>query len=144
MYFLAFIDLASALCYERNVTGMSSFIEIFTLDCVFDCARNENIPDEMRARFTKLLLYLHIDENSQIEKMVIPVLSKNWSALNKFVLDTLHKRDNIPDFIKGVMDFVREYIRSCDGKMRSYEKHKNELTYSVLLLSKALIEYGCY
>lgn len=98
----------------------------------------------MRARFTKLLLYLHIDENSQIEKMVIPVLSKNWTSVNKFSLGTLHKRDNIPDFIKGVMGFVRNYISDCNGKMASYEKHKNELTYSVLLLTKSLIEYGCY
>lgn len=28
--------------------------------------------------------------------------------------------------------------------MASYEKEKNELTFSVLLLTKSLIEYGCY
>lgn len=99
LYFLAFVDLASALCYDRNVTGINAFIDYFPLLLVFDAAKNEVLPKEMRARFTKLLLYLHIDENSAIEKMVIPVLSKNWTSINKFSLGSLHRREEIPDFI---------------------------------------------
>jgi len=52
-YFLAFLELAASLCYQRNYIAISAFDPIFPLMLTFDCAKNPLLPFEIRAKFTK-------------------------------------------------------------------------------------------
>lgn len=76
-YFLAFLDLASALCFERNYKGVNCLEGDFPLEITFGCAKHDGLPPRMRSRFTKLLLNLHVDKDP-IEPMSIPSLTRMW------------------------------------------------------------------
>ena len=94
-YFLAFLELASSLCYERNYLGIAAFDPIFKLELCFDCAKDENIPFEIRAKFTKLLLFLHLDKNHELENLRFPNLSRVWNDIKMDEVALPHSK-NIP------------------------------------------------
>ncbi len=97
----------------------------------------------MRAKFTKLLLYLHVDKHSMLEYMSVPVLTRIWSTVGE---DMAHmpRRENIPALLEILKPFVRQYIESIIGMFKSYDKEGNEMTFAVLILTEALIKYGFY
>ena len=143
-YFLAFLELASHLCYQRNYKGIAQLESFFSTEIVYGCARSENLPWAMRARFTKLLLHLHVDKDP-LEPIHLPNLTRNW---DKVPMEpdtiTLPTKNQISQLLQVLTNFVTDYLRSCNGIQKAYEKEKNEMTLAVLNLSEALIKYGFY
>ncbi len=143
-YFLALLELVASLCYQRNYFSIIAFEPHFPAAMCFNCAQDPNLPFEMRAKFTKLILYLHLDKNDTLEFMSIPVLSRPWNSIQSGN-SVFPRAFDIPiDMDKRLKPFVEGYIRDCNGIMRSFEKDKNELTYAVLMLSESMIKYGFY
>jgi hypothetical protein len=141
-YFLAFLDLATSLCYDRSYKGINAFKPIFPLDITFGCAKNENLPFEMRSRFTDLLLALHVDKQP-LEPLRVPTLTRIWDVFEEGDND-MPVKEKIPEELNPLKDFVKSYLINSKGMQKSYERDKNRMTLSVLNLSKNLIIYGFY
>ena len=99
---------------------------------------NVKLPYELRARFTKLLNHLHLNNQNQLEPIRVPVLSRVW-----YKLDPEHS-ENSETALDNLKNFVKDYLISCQGVQKAFEKHKNEMTLEILNLSEALIINGVY
>ena len=105
-YFLAFLDLSTALCYQRNYKGINAFTNVFPIDIVFGCANSEELPYAVRSRFTKLLLHLHVDKDP-LEPIVSTNLTREWGLPDELHEDLMPHRNHIPMTLEVLKKFVQ-------------------------------------
>jgi len=141
-YFLAFVDLATSLCYDRSYKGINAFSPIFPVDITFNCAKMEGLPFEMKSRFTDLLLALHVDKQP-LETLRVPALTRIWDVFEDGDND-MPVKEKVPEELCVLKDFVKNYLINSKGQQKSYERERNGMTLSVLNLAKSLIIFGFY
>ena len=112
-YFLAFLDLAVSLCYDRNYKGINAFVSVFPIEITFGCAKWQALPSEIRSRFTDLLLVLHVDKRP-LEPLRIPTLTRIWDVFSDGEND-MPVKDQVPEFLGILKDFVRDYLVNKKG-----------------------------
>jgi len=141
-YYLAFLNLATSLCYDRSYKGINSFLPIFPVEITFGCAKMEELPYAMRSRFTDLLLTLHVDKQP-LEPLRVPALTRIWDVFEDGD-DDMPVKEEVPDSLNVLKDFVKDYLINSKGQQKSYERDKNGMTLSVLNLAKSLVIFGFY
>ena len=93
-YFCSLIDLLAAICMERNYKCINSLVNIYTLDMVIDCTLNKAIKHDLRAKFARLLITLHMDKDP-LEKLNIPTMTRVWDDIVEEKIE-LPQSNNIP------------------------------------------------
>jgi len=141
-YYLAFLSLATSLCYDRSYKGINSFLHIFPVEIIFGCAKMEELPYAIRSRFTDLLLTLHVDKQP-LEPLRVPALTRIWDVFEDGD-DDMPVKEEVPESLNVLKDFVKDYLINSKGQQKSFERDKNGMTLSVLNLAKSLVMFGFY
>jgi len=102
----------------------------------------EELPFEMRSRFTDLLLTLHVDKQP-LEPLRVPALTRLWDVFEDGD-DDMPVKEKVPESLNVLKDFVKDYLTDSKGEQRSYERDKNGMTLSVLNLARSLVIFGFY
>ena len=146
-YFIAFLSLIKALCFERNYKGINNFTEIYPFDLCFHAAQDPDIPLIIRSRFVGLIQHLHVDRDP-LEPMIVPRLTRVWDEIDDEAEgrdeDDMPTKNEIPYLLNELPEFVRDYLLDVRVKQLSYEVDKNDMTLSVLELTEALILFGFF
>ena len=61
-YFLTIVDLSAELCLGRNQLALRSMLDMYNFDSVKIIIQDDDLPEELRALFLRLLLNLHMDQ----------------------------------------------------------------------------------
>lgn len=141
-YYLAFLSLATSLCYDRSYKGINCFLPIFPVEITFGCSKMEALPFAMRSRFTDLLLTLHVDKQP-LEPLRVPALTRIWDVFGDGD-DDMPVKEEVPESLNVLKDFVQDYLINSKDQQISFERDKNGMTLSVLKLIKSLVIFGFY
>jgi hypothetical protein len=141
-YFESLIDMLAAICMERNYKCIQVLEGLYTLDMVIDCTLNPKIPYSLRARFSRLLITLHMDKDP-LETMNIPVMTRVWDEIESEVV-TLPQSDNIPQQLLELKPAFEKIIMDMKGICKLYEHDLNIFLLEALKIIETMISLGFY
>jgi hypothetical protein len=140
-YFLGLLELIAELAYQRN-RNMGVLQQIYSFDVCFACGADPQLNDEIRSRFVRILLYLHIDQGD-LQRLSLPNYARVFSDIS--TMNSFPKAKGIiPPALEIVKHFVYNFLRDLEGVLRAYESSKNLLVKEILVLTQFMVEYGLY
>jgi hypothetical protein len=142
-YFLSLMDLVAVLGYDRNYQSQE-LNEIYPFDITYRIVTDSKIRDDIRARFVRVMLNLHIDQG-EVHKLNVPNFIRVWREidLENPVTIQYSKAPLSPGF-KHLKLFVLEYLTSINGVLKSAEAEKNLLIKEILTMTQFMINCGFY
>ncbi len=84
-YFYALPGLLSKLCLGRNYRGINALKDVLPYTTILTLIKAESLPGVLRARFTELLLHLHVDCDP-LEVIHAPVFTRVWRDVSLRIL----------------------------------------------------------
>merc|ERR1719197_777460 len=58
-YYISLLGLFAEICFDRNYKGIYQIEALYQYEVVLACMASCDLPDNLRAKFTRLLLCLH-------------------------------------------------------------------------------------
>jgi len=101
---------------------------------------SRDLPYDLRARFTRLLLCLHLDKEPQV---VVQVPNYTRTNTNSTPLMGFVEGEGARDF-KDIKAFVVKYFDEMAPCQKAWEEHKNQLSLNVLEIAVFLTKAGFY
>jgi len=133
-FFLAQLELIGELAAENP--HAASFRPLFPFDICFHCAEDTHLEAEIRRRFVRVQLSLHV--NQGLPALSLPRTVRAGTDLDRFSILS----GPVPGFLDSVKRFVYAYLREIQGALPSGENERNGLTKEVLHLALFLVSRG--
>ena len=151
-YYRHQLDLFSSLCVGRQSMAIHVLSSRLPLKLIQHCIRDSELPCELRASFCRLLLHLHIINESQ--RAVPPInLKRRWSDIDENISIEEYDRSHDPrsvvpvDEFKEIMEFVEMYLSdltAIPSRAIFSNSQRNKLTLEVINLNRELTYFGYY
>lgn len=133
-FFLAQLELIGELAAENP--HATSFCALFPFEICFYCAEDPHLEAEVRRRFVRMQLSLHV--NQGLPALVLPRTVRVATDLDRFS----QLSASSPAFLDSVKRLVFIYLREIQGALPSGENERNGLTKEVLHLALFLVNRG--
>jgi hypothetical protein len=141
-YFLSLLDAISELSFGRNY-HTEELKSTYTLDLVFFAASEPRLNPELRAKFVKLMLYLHIDQGD-IQKLNLPNYTRIWGEIEPFArFEIPSSMIPLPLEIEDIKKFIFNFLIDLSRKTSEEYSH-NDLVLQMLKLTRFMIRHGLY
>ena len=133
-YLLSELELLAEL--TTNNSHASRFRLIFPFDVCSHCAEDVHLKPELRSRFVRIILSLHVDQGQAV--LELPRTVRVVADLEHFSKPVIPA----PAFIETVKRFAHGYLRELRGLLPAGEDESNGLTKEVLRLTLFLVNRG--
>ncbi|CAG9800819.1 unnamed protein product [Chironomus riparius] len=139
------IELYSNMCIGRQSDAINFLSQKIRFDDIMAFIRHENVPDDLRASFCKLLNNLYIDRQPR-ERLNLNQIAYYW----KLIPDKVNK--NLKDMFSGnygefqiIKDFIGEYLKRLILDEKLFKKMITEkTTLEVTNLLYTTLAFGFY
>jgi hypothetical protein len=140
-YFLMLLELVAELAFDRNHKA-DILKTVYSLEIAYACANSPNLGEDIRARFVKIILHLHVNQGD-VQRLTVPNYTRLWRDIEAGV-EITSARSLLPPAVQEIKKFVYEFLVDTGGSLRAYEQPKNELVKQVLLLVQFMVSHGFY
>ena len=104
----------------------------------------KDIDEMLRAKYFKLLHFLHIDRDP-FKKLDVPNLTRIWENIDGPDKAKIITNENtVPTSIIQIKSFISKYIKDTKGVQSVYEPEKNLMTCEVLKNLLFMVSFGFY
>jgi len=139
-YYVSLLGLFAEICFARNYKGIYQIEALYQYEVVLACMASKDLPPELRARFTRLLLTLHIDREPQVVVQVPNFTRTNTNTTPQMgFVDGEGARD-----FRDIKAFVVKYFDEMMPCSRAWEMDKNQMSLNVLEVALFLTQAGFY
>eukprot|EP00049_Salpingoeca_infusionum_P018394 m.357042 g.357042 ORF g.357042 m.357042 type:complete len:2607 (+) comp17695_c0_seq1:174-7994(+) len=144
------LDLFNALCLQRCQPAIDIITvtkKYLTWDECFTCARDPDLPLDVRRKYVDLMINLFIDVGENIDILAETELAFEWDSLSARPIpetepNTSLSKATLP-FFADLSAWITKFL---EGYYHLYANQiaQNEMLLSVLQLTHALVEFGYY
>merc|ERR1719181_595477 len=119
-YYISLLGLLAEICFERNYKGIFQVEALYSYETVLACVANKDLPFELRSRFCRLLLCLHIDREPQVV-VTVP----NFTRTNTSSTPTMGfvEGESSHDF-RDIKAFIIKYFDEMQPCQKGWETEK--------------------
>jgi hypothetical protein len=140
-YFLTLLELVAELAFDRN-HKTDILKTVYSFDISYACASSPELSEEVRARFVRIILHLHVNQGD-VQKLTVPNYTRLWRDIESRS-DISCSRAPLAPALQEIKKFVYEFLMATEGTLRAFEGQKNSLVKEVLLLVQFMISHGFY